>query len=291
MKKKEKTKVVELIKLTYKETKRSSLLVYLILRGLVILCMILQLLHGDIQNALLCLLSLVLLLIPIFIQRKFEITLPNTLEIIIYLFIFSAEILGEINNFYHLIPYWDTILHTLNGFLATAVGFSLIDLLNKNSKKFNLSPVYLCIVTFSFSMTIGVLWEFFEYAADKFFFLDMQKDEIITKISPVTFDETLSNKSITIKNIDKTIIYDTNGQELAIIENGYLDIGINDTMKDLFVNFIGAIVFCIFGYFYLTEKNKNKKYFIENFVPTKGKRKLPNAVQKELTKLKKQHNS
>lgn len=171
--KKDKVKMIDLIKLTYKETKRSSLLVYLILRILVILCMILQLIHGDIQNALLCLLSLILLIIPMIIQRKFEVTLPNTLEITIYLFIFSAEILGEINNFYHLIPYWDTILHTLNGFLATAVGFSLIDLLNKNSKKFNLSPIYLCLVAFSFSMTIGVLWELFEYTADKFFMLDM----------------------------------------------------------------------------------------------------------------------
>ena len=236
--KKKKIKPSELIRLAYQETKRSSLLVYLILRMLVILCMVLQIIHGNISNALLCLLSLVLLLLPMFIQNKFEITLPNTLEIIIYLFIFSAEILGEINNFYHLIPYWDTILHTLNGFLATAVGFSLIDLLNKNSKKINLSPVYLCLVAFCFSMTIGVLWEFFEYGADKFFLLDMQKDEIISQISSVTLDETNSNKAIAIKDIEKTVIYNSRGEEVITINGGYLDIGINDTMKDLFVNFI-----------------------------------------------------
>ena len=278
--KKKKIKPSELIRLAYQETKRSSLLVYLILRMLVILCMVLQIIHGNISNALLCLLSLVLLLLPMFIQNKFEITLPNTLEIIIYLFIFSAEILGEINNFYHLIPYWDTILHTLNGFLATAVGFSLIDLLNKNSKKINLSPVYLCLVAFCFSMTIGGLWEFFEYGADKFFLLDMQKDEIISQISSVTLDETNSNKAIAIKDIEKTVIYNSRGEEVITINGGYLDIGINDTMKDLFVNFIGAIIFCIFGYFYLTKNKKNT--FITNFVPTKGKRKLPRSVKKKL---------
>ena len=278
--KKKKMKPSELIRLAYQETKRSSLLVYLILRMLVIICMILQLIHGNISNALLCLLSLVLLLLPMFIQNKFEITLPNTLEIIIYLFIFSAEILGEINNFYHLIPYWDTILHTLNGFLATAVGFSLIDLLNKNSKKFNLSPIYLCLVAVCFSMTIGVLWEFFEYAADKFLLLDMQKDEIVSKISSVTLDETNSNKAIILKDIEKTVIYNSRGEELMTINGGYLDIGINDTMKDLFVNFIGAIVFCIFGYFYLTQNKKNT--FITNFVPTKGKRKIPTSIKKKL---------
>lgn len=279
-------KIINLIKLTYKETKRSSLLVYLILRILVILCMILQLIHGDIQNAMLCLLSLILLIIPMIIQRKFEITLPNTLEITIYLFIFSAEILGEINNFYHLIPYWDTILHTLNGFLATAVGFSLIDLLNKNSKKFNLSPVYLCLVAFSFSMTIGVLWEFFEYAADKFFMLDMQKDEIITEISSVTLDETHNNNPVIIDEITKTVIYNQNGEQIETISNGYLDIGLNDTMKDLFVNFIGAIIFSTFSYFYLVDKDKKSSRLIKNFVPIKGKRKLPKAVEKELKKLK-----
>lgn len=273
-------KVNALIRDVYKETKRSSLLVYLVLRFLVIVCMVLQLLRGDINNALLCLLSLFLLILPLFIQNKFAITLPNTLEIIIYLFIFSAEILGEINNFYHLIPYWDTILHTLNGFLATAVGFSLVDLLNKNSKKFNLSPVYLCLVAFCFSMTIGVLWEFFEYGADKLFLLDMQKDEIITKISSVTLDPNNSNKAIIIKDIDKTVLYDDKGNVLETINGGYLDIGINDTMKDLFVNFIGAVVFCFFGYFYLIHDKKNK--FITHFVPVKGRKKLPKSVRKKI---------
>lgn len=283
--KKEKVRIVDLIKLTYKETKRSSLLVYLILRFLVIVCMVLQLIHGEFANAFLCLLSLFLLLIPIIIQRKFEITLPNTLEIIIYLFIFSAEILGEINNFYHLIPYWDTILHTLNGFLATAVGFSLIDLLNKNSKKFKLSPVYLCLVAFCFSMTIGVLWEFFEYAADRFLLFDMQKDEVVNSISTVTLDETNSNKTVIVDDIDKMILYDKFGREIAVVNGGYLDIGIHDTMLDLFVNFIGAVFFCVFGYFYLVNEEKN--HFITNFVPVKGKRKLPLSVKRKMEKLKK----
>lgn len=281
-------RISQIIREIYKETKRSSLLVYLILRFLVILCMILQLVRGDINNALLCLLSLVLLIMPLFIQSKFEITLPNVLEITIYLFIFSAEILGEINNFYHLIPYWDTILHTLNGFLATAVGFSLIDLLNKNSKRFSLSPIYLCLVAFCFSMTIGVLWEFFEYGADKFFKLDMQKDEIVTSISTVNLDPENDNNAIYVDNIDKTVLYDDTGKIVAIIDNGYLDIGINDTMKDLFVNFIGALVFCIFGYFYLKYDKNNG--VIVNFVPVKGRRKLSRSIKRKLMIYKREDN-
>lgn len=277
---KKKFRFTELIRIAYKETKRSSLAIYLILRFLVIACLILQIIRGDLNNALLCLLSLLLLFAPFFIQNKFEITLPDGLEIAIYLFIFSAEILGEINNFYGIIPHWDTMLHTINGFLATAVGFSLIELLNKNSKKFNLSPIYLCIVAFCFSMTIGVLWEFFEYGADKIFNLDMQKDTIVETISSVSINPDGENKAIILKNIGKTVIYDNDGNTMQIIDGGYLDIGINDTMKDLFVNFIGAVVFCLFGYYALTH-NKNST-FIDNFVPKKGKRTIAKSVEDKL---------
>lgn len=274
--KNKKINVQKAIKMTYKENKRSSLVIYLILRFLVIICMILQILRGDLNNALLCLLSLILLFAPLFIQDKFEITLPNDLEIAIYLFIFSAEILGEIDNFFGIIPYWDIILHTINGFLATAVGFSLVDLLNKNSKNINLSPFYLCLVAFCFSMTIGVLWEFFEYGCDKFLNVDMQKDTVIQKISSVALNPDGENKAVVVDDIGKTIIYDTNDDVLQVIDNGYLDIGLNDTIEDLFVNFIGAIVFSCFAFFDLKHNRSNS--FINRFVPTKGNNKLIKSI-------------
>jgi len=274
--KNKKINVQKAIKMTYKENKRSSLVIYFILRFLVIICMILQILRGDLNNALLCLLSLILLFAPLFIQNKFEITLPNDLEIAIYLFIFSAEILGEIDNFFGIIPYWDIILHTINGFLATAVGFSLVDLLNKNSKNINLSPFYLCLVAFCFSMTIGVLWEFFEYGCDKFLNVDMQKDTVIQKISSVALNPDGENKAVVVDDIGKTIIYDTNGDALQVIDNGYLDIGLNDTIEDLFVNFIGAIVFSCFAFFDL--KHNRSDSFINRFVPTKGNNKLIKSI-------------
>ena len=274
--KNKKIDVQKAIKMTYKENKRSSLVIYLILRFLVIICMILQILRGDLNNALLCLLSLILLFAPLFIQNKLEITLPNDLEIAIYLFIFSAEILGEIDNFFGIIPYWDIISHTINGFLATAVGFSLVDLLNKNSKNINLSPFYLCLVAFCFSMTIGVLWEFFEYGCDKFLNVDMQKDTVIQKISSVALNPDGENKAVVVDDIGKTIIYDTNGDVLQVIDNGYLDIGLNDTIEDLFVNFIGAIVFSCFAFFDLKHNRSNS--FINRFVPTKGNNKLIKSI-------------
>ena len=272
----------KMIKMAYKETKRSSLAIYLILRFLVVICMILQIIRGDLNNALLCLLSLVLLFAPLFIQNKYEITLPDSLEISIYLFIFSAEILGEINNFYGIIPHWDTCLHTINGFLATAVGFSLVDLLNKNSKDINLSPFYLCLVAFCFSMTIGILWEFFEYGGDKLVKFDMQKDTLITNISSVYLNPDNENKPVVVDNIGKTEIFDKDGKLLYVIDGGYLDIGLNDTMKDLFVNFIGALVFSFFAYIGL--KNNKRSSVVKNFVPIKQKRKMAESVKNCLMK-------
>lgn len=253
-----------------KEHSKSVITVYFVLRFLVILCMILEFIRGDWNNAFLCFLSLILFLMPFFIEKKLKIDLPNMLEIIILLFIFSAEILGEINNFYAIIPHWDTMLHTINGFLCGAVGFSLVDLLNRNIKSINLSPLFILIVSFCFSMTIGVLWEFFEYTADNSFLnLDMQKDKVVTKFSSVKLDPNKENIPIVIDNIEYTIIYskDKDGNIIETkIDNGYLDIGIHDTMKDLGVNFIGALVFSIFGYLYIL--NRDKYHFINNFIPT-----------------------
>ncbi len=251
-----------------KQSKKSSVIVYYILRILVVTCMILEFIRGDLNNAILCLISLILFFIPFFLKRKFKIELPNLLEIIILLFIYAAEILGEINNFYGVIPYWDTILHTINGFLLSGVGLSLIDLLNKNITSIKLSPIFVCIVSFCFSMTIGIFWEFYEYISDNsLLHTDMQKDRYITKIDSVLLNTDKKNIPLKINHIISTDIYyldKNNNKKKITIKEGYLDIGLNDTIKDLFVNFIGALSFNIFGYFYLSNQEKFK--FLQNFI-------------------------
>ncbi|MDO4283220.1 MAG: hypothetical protein Q4D02_06235 [Clostridia bacterium] len=251
----------------YKETKDVALIVYFVLRILVIFCMILQIINGDLNNAFMCLFSLILFTIPGFIEKKFKIELPSLLESIIYIFIFAAEILGSINNFYGNVPHLDTILHTLNGFLAAGIGFSLVDLLNTKVKNVNLSPFFVTVVAFCFSMTIGVLWEFGEYGVDVLFDHDSQKDKIVTKVASVKFNPEDKNEAALIDHIVRTEIYTEDGK-VYLIDGGYLDIGINDTMKDLIVNFIGAICFSIIGYLYI--KNRDKYRFAKNFIPVKN---------------------
>ena len=239
---------------------------YVFLRTSVILVMIAQILNRDWQNVMLCALVLFLYTIPSFIENNWHIDIPDTLEVIVYIFIYAAEILGEIRAYYISVPGWDTALHTVTGFLAAAVGFSLVDIINRNENtKMDLAPLYVAIGAFTFSMTIGVIWEFFEFFMDAFFHLDMQKDTIIHSIYSVSLDPTRSNKVVAIKGITDTVV---NGESLGL--GGYLDIGLIDTMKDLFVTFIGATVFSIIGFIYL--KNRGNGRFAKRFIPTMMKK-------------------
>ena len=242
---------------------KKTLITYFVLRVLVIACMVAQSMNGNWENVLLCVLTLLLFTIPTIFSETLNITLPSTLETIVYIFIFAAEILGEVQSFYTHVIYWDSILHTINGFICAAIGFSLIDLLNTNDNiHINLSPIFVSIVSICFSMTIGIIWEFFEYSVDKLLLKDMQKDTIVKTISSVTLDEKKENNPIVVDNIEKTIIY-TKDKEV-VIEGGYLDLGINDTMKDLFVNFLGAITYSLIGFLYI--KNRDKYRFAEEFM-------------------------
>ena len=239
---------------------------YVVLRLAVLVILVAQFLNRNFENVFLCILTLVLFLVPTFIERKIHVDLPDTLEVIILLFIFAAEILGEIQAYYITFPYWDTMLHTLNGFLCAAIGFALVDILNRSERfSITLSPLFLAITAFCFSMTVGVLWEFFECLMDQLFLLDMQKDSVIQTISTVTLDPTGGNHPTAIRGITGLIVVTADGSQHALGLGGYLDIGLLDTMQDLFVNFVGAVIFSIIGFFYV--KSRGRGRFASRFIP------------------------
>ena len=233
------------------------------------------------ENMFVCVLSLVLLAMPTLIEKQLAIDIPPMMEAIIYCFIYAAEIMGEINSFYTIIPGWDTMLHTINGFLVAAVGFCLVDLFNRSERfTFKLSPLFLAIVAFCFSMTVGVLWEFFEFSMDYLFHMDMQKDMIIHSFASVTLDPTNSNIPVLVDNITDVAI---NGKSLGL--GGYLDVGLYDTMQDLFVNFVGALTFSVIGYFSAKSgNNKIAKQFVPVVLPEEPKAEREPEQKPEATK-------
>ena len=226
-----------------------------VLSFLIVLAMVRAAFMHRYENIFVCVLSLALFCVPMLIERSLAIDIPPLMEGIIYCFIYAAEILGEINSFYTLIPGWDTMLHTMNGFLVAAVGFSLVDLFNRSERfSVKLSPLFLAIVAFCFSMTVGVLWEFFEFSMDQFFGTDMQKDFLVTAINSVTLNPDGLNNVVHLP-VESLVV---NGQDWMEFPGGYIDIGLIDTMKDLMVNFVGAVVFSVIGFFYVKSRGKGK---------------------------------
>ncbi len=240
--------------------------VYFVLRVAVMLMLVAAVFNRSYENVLLCVLTLFLFMLPSAFERKLRIDLPDTLEIIILLFIFAAEILGEIQDYYITFPYWDTMLHTINGFLCAAIGFALVDILNRTERvSLSLSPFYMAVVAFCFSMTVGVLWEFFEFSMDYFLHFDMQKDTILHTISTVNLDPNHGTTAVMVDGIQDVILVLEDGTQKSLGLGGYLDIGIVDTMVDLFVNFIGAVIFSAIGFFYV--KGRGRSRFAPRFIP------------------------
>ena len=248
------------------QNKKLVVTVYVLLRLSVIVMLVAQMFNGNFENVYTCILALLLFSLPSLIERRLHIDLPDTLEIIILLFIYAAEILGEIQEYYVIIPFWDDILHTLNGFLFAAVGFSLVNILNRNKRvMLELSPFYMAVMAFCFSMTVGVLWEFFEWGVDTFMAKDMQKDTVLQAIHSVTLHPEGRNIPVHIRDIADVILVHSDGTQTALGVGGYLDIGLIDTMSDLLVNFIGAVVFSIIGFFYVKSQGKGK--LAKQFIP------------------------
>jgi len=243
--------------------------VFIVLRLSIVLIMVAQAFNRDYEAVFCCVMALFLMIVPTFIERNWHIALPDTLEIIVLFFIYAHEILGELRAYYINVPAWDTMLHTVAGFLLAAIGFSLCDIINRNENiKFNLSPLFLAIVAFCFSMTIAVCWEFFEFFADSLLRQDMQKDTWVSAINSTMLDPTKSNTIIHIKDIVGVDVRTASGQVWAF--PAYLDIGIIDTIKDLFVNMIGAAVFSFIGFFYV--KGRGKGWLARKFIPRLEKR-------------------
>lgn len=238
---------------TNMKARKNRTKIQMVLTLIVVFSVIRQFFLGNYHNMFLGILTLILFMVPQFLDKKLSVTIPVGLETVILIFIFSAEILGEINAFYVKIPIWDSILHTTNGFLMAAIGFALIDLFNRSEKfSIKMSPYFVAFFAFCFSMTVGVLWEFFEFSMDQFFGLDMQKDWIVTAINSVKLNPTGANVPIHV-DVQSVVI---NGEQWSL--GGYLDIGLIDTMKDLIVNFIGAVVFSVIGILYLKNRERGK---------------------------------
>ncbi len=123
-----------------------------------------------------CLVGLIVMSIPGLIERKRQIDIPDGLEILYTLFLFCAIYLGEVRDFFYLVPHWDTLLHAFSGIMLGLVGFTLVDLLNESKRvSIRLSPMFVALFSFCFALAAGCVWEIYEFLADGVLATNMQK--------------------------------------------------------------------------------------------------------------------
>ena len=231
-----------------------KLLIYIIFLKIFIFSFtIREFLKSNYLKVLLFILILLIFLISYKILKGKNIEKIKTLfffEILIYLLIFAYEF----NSLYKNIPFWDTGMHAFTGFILVIFVFLVYLYLKKKNKFKKIYPFLITLFGFCFSLTIGVLFEINEYTFDKLLKRDMQKDMIVDSIYTLKFKDE-EKKKLEIENIYETIIYYNKDDKLEefIIKNGYLDIGSNDTMKDLYVNLIGALLGSLYVYFCLKD--------------------------------------
>ena len=174
-----------------------------------------------------CIVGILAMLLPSFLHRRFGLIIPSKMMIVYAAFLYCSIYLGEVRSFYYLVPNWDTMLHTFSGGMLGALGFSVISLLNRTDRvPLNLSPAFVAVFSFCFAVSVGVVWEVYEFVADGILHTNMQK---------------------------------------FTVPGGNVMVGraaLTDTMVDLIVDSLGALVVSIVGYLSL----KFKKGWVEKLL-------------------------
>lgn len=238
---------------------KSSFLLLCLLVIVILASLISEFIMRDYFHIFLSFYTLLLLIVPTFFIKKLKITISNFFLILFYLSVFSSNILGEIYHFYINVPIFDDIVHFLTAFFMSSLVFTLI----KNFTPLQNHLLLIAIISTSLSLTFSVCWEFYEYSSDKFLLTDMQKDTLISNISSSKLDNSQNYKPVKVQKIHKVILYNSHNDILKETEGGYLDIGLNDTMGDLIISFIGASLSSIFCCFYFKYSPQNQLLLIK----------------------------
>lgn len=205
--------------------------IIILTRVVVIFYLIIGIIKWNTTTVVAALLSLVLMTITSYLKKKLN--LDKKLELLIYIFIITTEVLGQIYHFYTRVPIFDIIIHTYSSFVISYIALIII-------KKHKLPKIITILFIFSFAMMCESIWEIFEFGTDYLLKTDMQKDTIINEITSCYLSEdkdtptTIVVDNVVVNNISFTDKY-----------NGYLDIGLYDTISDMSCALVGALIFII----------------------------------------------
>lgn len=132
-------------------------------------------------------LTLILSLSPILFERKTNVRFPNAFVAAVVIFTFSSLFLGEVGDFYYHFWWWDMVLHAGSGVAFGMIGTILVFLLLRGDK-LNASPFLVSVFAFSFAVSIGAIWEIFEFTMDQLFGMNMQKSGLMDTMKDLIVD-------------------------------------------------------------------------------------------------------
>lgn len=206
-----------------------------------IVALVIEFINNNWEFFFVTVLSIFLCLLPFLFQRRYRIYLPSEVQLTIVLFIYAGVFLGEVQNFFVKYWWWDSFLHVFSGFAMALIAFGIMYVLYK-TEKIKTSIVFISVIIFSLSISIGVIWEIFEFGVDHYFETNMQRAR---NLCP---------------------------------ETGFCDtrLGVVDTMKDFILNSIGALFASILGYIYL----KKGEHFLLNRIVNKFRKENPRLFYK-----------
>ena len=218
-----------------REKDKSVGVVFLTLEGLCAITLLFAAFRRKLNYVGLCLSSMLLLFAPTLLERLFRVHIRPGMKKVLMIYAVAGPVGGNVYQLYFTIPFWDKILHILCGVLFAMLGYSLPDLLEPEHEHSSASR---CISAVCVAMTIGVLWEIYEYCGAACVGVDMQNDTGISGCSAYLLSDTVGERGA-VSEISSVVV---NGQELGV--GGYIDIGLRDTMLDLIMCLFGSIGVC-----------------------------------------------
>lgn len=216
------------------EREKSVVVTICALEGLCLATAVLALARRKLNYVGLCLSSMVLLLVPDTLERLFRMRIRAPLKKAFMIYAVAGPVGGNVYRLYYLFPMWDKLLHMVCGILFAAVGYSIPDLMEPDGKH---TTAMRCFCALATAMGVGALWEVYEFCGDQLFGLDMQNDTVISGFSSYLLGEEMGVRG-ELREITSVVV---NGQPLE----GYIDIGLHDTMKDLIACLVGSAGFAV----------------------------------------------
>jgi len=155
---------------------RIRLCIVVTLQAIMAVELVALLVHGSWASSVWLLAIMVVTGAPALLGHRLPVRIPTEFELLAILFVFASLFLGEFHSYYERFWWWDIVLHSASGLLLGIVGFLLVYVLNESRRiDLHMLPGFVALFAFAFAVTVGALWEIFEFAADQLFGMQMQK--------------------------------------------------------------------------------------------------------------------